>query len=148
MATSTDYGLAVYNEQGVNVLASNLFCPKLIGSLTLRLRGSNQSDQLRVVAADGSELLLEDASRNQSLKKLLERGLRQGGEAHSAGMLRTRGGTIRTACTTRFEFSLYGGEQDSEPLLPAVIHGWGSGFDASKWEKARRLVHSVVSGQD
>ena len=29
MATSTDYGLAVYNEQGVNVLASNLFCPKL-----------------------------------------------------------------------------------------------------------------------
>ena len=49
MATSTDYGLAVYNEQGVNVLASNLFCPKLIGSLTLRLRGLNQSDQLRVL---------------------------------------------------------------------------------------------------
>ena len=41
MATSTDYGLAVYNEQGVNVLASNLFCPKLIGSLTLRLHGLN-----------------------------------------------------------------------------------------------------------
>ena len=62
--------------------------------------------------------------------------------------MRTRGGTLRTACTMRFEFSLYGGERDSAPLLPAVIHGWGGGYDASKWEKARRLVHSVVSGQD
>ncbi|QED92842.1 hypothetical protein [Eikenella exigua] len=148
MATSTDYGLAVYNGQGVNVLAKNLFCPKLIGSMTLRLRDLNQPGQLSVVAADGSELPLNDGCRNRPLKKLMERGLTQGGEIHSAGMLRTRGGMIRTACTVRFEFSLYGGERDSEPLLPAVIHGWGSGYDADKWEKARRLVHSVLSGQD
>lgn len=149
MATSTDYGLAVYNGQGVNVLAKNLFCPKLIGSMTLRLRGLDRPLQnLTVLAADGRELLIDDASRNLPLKKLLERGLRQGAELHAAGMMRTRGGTLRTACTMRFEFSLYGGERDSAPLLPAVIHGWGGGYDAAKWEKARRLVHSVVSGQD
>ena len=149
MATSTDYGLAVYNGQGVNVLAKNLFCPKLIGSMTLRLRGLDRPLQnLTVLAADGRELPIDDASRNLPLKKLLERGLRQGAELHAAGMMRTRGGTLRTACTIRFEFSLYGGERDSAPLLPAVIHGWGGGYDAAKWEKARRLVHSVVSGQD
>ena len=103
MATSTDYGLAVYNGQGVNVLAKNLFCPKLIGSMTLRLRGLDRPLQnLTVLAADGRELPIDDASRNLPLKKLLERGLRQGAELHAAGMMRTRGGTLRTACTMRF----------------------------------------------
>ena len=146
-----DYGLAVYNAEGMNVLSSHLFCPKLIASLTFRQRQLQPRGDLTVVAQDGREIGLEDASLNIPLSQLRAGGLtnfmrdrgRQG-----RFPLRSFGGDMLTEYTYRYEFSLYGEDGRNPGLLPAVIHGWGNGYDEEKWSKAERLVGSVVSGQD
>ena len=144
MATGTnDYGIAVYNQQGINVLGNNLFLPKLIGTLTLRQRSLGV---LSVVAADGTELSEHDASRNVPLTALRADGIADAYSQRDPHPYR-EGGEVYGELTHKYEFALHGGNR-SLPLLAAVIHGWGKAYDAAKFDLASRLVKAVLPGQD
>ncbi|WP_156503598.1 hypothetical protein [Eikenella longinqua] len=110
--TMDDYGLAVYNAEGLNVLSKHLYCPKLIGSVTFRQRQvlRRPGGDLTVVAADGREIGLGDRSLNITLDSLRARGIanfmRDSGRSRRP--FRESGGDIVTEKTYRYEFSLYG----------------------------------------
>ena len=151
--TMDDYGLAMYNAEGLNVLSKHLYCPKLIGSVTFRQRQvlRRPGGDLTVVAADGREIGMGDRSLNVTLDALRGRGIQRFMRDAGRGRrpFRDAGGDMVTDRTYRYEFSLYGaGGPATVGLLPAVIHGWGSGYDGDKFDKAERLVWSVFSGQD
>ncbi|OSI06790.1 Uncharacterised protein [Neisseria animaloris] len=148
MDISTDeYGLAIYGETGLNVLGANLLSPKLVGRLKLRQK---QLGQLFVVTADGKELPSNDSSRNLSLDDLRGAGMENAYNTRQSTKPRDveEIAEVRTEATHRYQFSLYGCSVSGAPLLPAVIHGWGGGFDRKKLEMAELLVKSVVSGVD
>lgn len=143
MAIGTDYGLAVFNERGVDVLGGSLFMPKLIGTLTLRQK---EPGRLYAVAADGTELSETDGSRNLPLTALRADGIGKAYDRRGSKPARF-GGEVSTTLTRKYEFSLHGCGATA-PLLAAVIHGWGERYDADKFAVAENLVQSVLSGED
>lgn len=150
MATTTkeEYGLAIYGETGLNLIGSNLLSPKMIGRLKLRQK---QLGQLFVVAHDGTELPSSDSSRNISLDDMRGAGMFRAYSTRHTSRPRAEQdlAEVRTEATYRYQFSLYGGfDAAGAPLLPAVIHGWGAGYDEQKMAMARLLVDSVISGLD
>lgn len=160
MATSTDYGMAVYNGSGVDVLGAGRFTPKYIGRLKLRLGNVRAPNKmiaaLKVVAEDGRELDWADGTRNIPLRDLRVFDPRRTFQPSGTPRGRPIRGDVHEQYSDypsfRYLFSLYGGSPDgrsrSLPLLPAVIHGWGGGFDREKYDMACLLCRSMISGQD
>lgn len=139
-----EYGLAIFNDKGLNVVGKNLFTPKLIGTMKLRQKAVGE---LFVVAEDGTELSASDGSRNLPLTSLRAEGIRNTYRDRGHSPARDKFGEAQTEITRKYEFSPHG-YGNSAPLLAAVIHGWGKKFDRSKMQMAVKLVQSVVSGQD
>ena len=75
MVTSTndeDWGFAIYNEAGVDLVNFGLFTPKYIGKLHLSLpEGGNGINNLRVVSNGGREVSITDGSLNVPFETLI-----------------------------------------------------------------------------
>ena len=78
MATSTndeDWGFAIYNEAGVDLVNFGLFAPKYIGKLHLSLpEGGNPINNLSVVSNSGRKVSVTDGSLNVPFMSFMERG--------------------------------------------------------------------------
>ena len=78
MATSTndeDWGFAIYNEAGVDLVNFGLFTPKYIGKLHLSLpEGGGGLNNLRVVSNSGREVSITDGSLNVPFETLIAKG--------------------------------------------------------------------------
>lgn len=153
MAISTDdWGLSIYNDSGVDLCNYGVFVPRYIGRLKLRYpfnQGVHPS-LLRVVAEDGRELTIGDGSKNLPFAAHLGaiepiRFDRATGAVVSSGFYNSLNQGIR------FLLPLYGGVdllRNAKGLIPSVIHGWGGGYDAEKWEMAELMCHALKSGGD
>ncbi|MBG8808593.1 hypothetical protein FKR43_03400 [Neisseria meningitidis] len=155
MATSTNddnWGFSIYNEAGIDLVNFGLFTPKYIGRLHLRLRETGGLGGLRIVAEDGREVDINDGSLNVPFINLIT-GIPPHFPEQGSGAL--RGGFIYQAPNNGirlmlpiFAFSELAYKDIRYGLLPAVIHGWGSGFDKEKIEMADLMCRSLKSGSD
>lgn len=149
MGNMQDYGLAVFNEQGANVLADELFTPKLIGTMVLKCDGRFG---LWVRNEAGEWLDNNDARYNIPLGALRGRGRPEPPYTWGKPIQEKMHERFPDRFSWRYQFALYGSadrDQAGLPLLPAVIHGWGGKpCDHTKLKMAQLLVSSVVSGQD
>lgn len=149
MGNMQDYGLAVFNGQGANVLASELFTPKLIGTMVLKRDGGTG---LWVRNEAGEWLANDDGRYNIPLRELRGRGQPEPRYTWGKPIQERMHERFPEQFSWRYQFALYGSANPDEagaPLLPAVIHGWGSKpRDDAKLQMAQMLVSSVVSGQD
>lgn len=152
MVTSTndeDWGFAIYNEAGVDLVNFGLFTPKYIGKLHLSLpEGGNGINNLRVVSNGGRELSITDGSLNVPFETLIAKGNypeRSSGALSSGYLFAAPNNGIRMI------LPLYGSSGiglRTRGLIPAVIHGWGSGYDREKFEMATLMCNSLKSGSD
>lgn len=152
MVTSTneeDWGFAIYNEAGVDLVNFGLFTPKYIGKLHLSLpEGGSGLNNLRVVSNSGREVSITDGSLNVPFETLIAKGdypERSSGALSSGYLLAAPNNGIRMI------LPLYGSSGISlrtRGLIPAVIHGWGSGYDQEKFEMATLMCNSLKSGSD
>ena len=152
MATSTndeDWGFAIYNEAGVDLVNFGLFTPKYIGKLHLSLpEGDGGLNNLRVVSNSGREVSVTDGSLNVPFMSLMERGRepdRASGALYSGYLFTAPNNGVRMI------LPLYGSSGISsrtKGLIPAVIHGWGSGYNQEKFEMATLMCNSLKSGSD
>lgn len=152
MVTSTndeDWGFAIYNEAGVDLVNFGLFTPKYIGKLHLSLpEGGNGIDNLRVVSNSGREVSITDGSLNVPFETLIAKGNypeRSSGALSSGYLFAAPNNGIRMI------LPLYGSSGiglRTRGLIPAVIHGWGSGYDREKFEMATLMCNSLKSGSD
>lgn len=144
-----DYGLFVFNEQGTNVLASELFTPKLIGTMVLKRDGGTD---LWVRNESGEWLNNNDGRYNLPLRELRGRGRPEPPYTWGKPIQERMHERFPDQFSWRYQFALYGATNPDEAgaaLLPAVIHGWGGKpRDDAKLQMAQLLVSSVVSGQD
>lgn len=159
MDTTTNdnnWGFAIYNEAGVDLVNFGLFTPKYIGKLHLRLRESSGSplSNLKVVAEDGRELDINDGSLNVPFMALVAKRPvptpeQSSGFMPGLFMFRSQNNGIRMMLPILDNSGLsldrgsirYG-------LLPAIIHGWGSGFNKEKIDMAALMCRSLKSGSD
>lgn len=159
MATSTSddaWGFSIYNEAGIDLVNFGLFTPKYIGKLHLRLResGGDPLGNLRIVAENGREVGINDGSLNVRFLDLIAKRLDPTPERPSGFMP----GAFRfTAPNNGIRMMLPILDRSTLALdytsikfglLPAVIHGWGSGFDKEKMDMAVLLCRSLKSGSD
>lgn len=152
MVTSTneeDWGFAIYNEAGVDLVNFGLFTPKYIGKLHLSLpEGGSGLNNLRVVSNSGREVSITDGSLNVPFETLIAKGdypERSSGALSSGYLLAAPNNGIRMI------LPLYGSSGiglRTRGLIPAVIHGWGSGYDQEKFEMATLMCNSLKSGSD
>lgn len=158
MATSTNddnWGFSIYNEAGIDLVNFGLFTPKYIGKLHLRLRegGGNTLRDLRVVAENGREVGVNDESLNVPFLNLIA-GYPSGPEPEWSTGAMTNGFIFSAPnrgirlMLPIFAFSELAYKNVRYGLLPAVIHGWGSGFDKEKIEMADLMCRSLKSGSD
>lgn len=147
-----NWGFSIYNEAGIDLVNFGLFTPKYIGRLHLRLRETGGLGGLRIVAEDGREVDINDGSLNVPFINLIT-GIPPYFPEQSSGAL--RGGFIYQAPNNGirmmlpiFAFSGLAYKDVRYGLLPAVIHGWGSGFDKEKIEMADLMCRSLKSGAD
>lgn len=158
MATSTndeDWGFSIYNEAGVDLVNFGLFTPKYIGKLHLRLResGGDPLGNLRIVAENGREVGVNDGSLNVPFLNLVAGEPSSRTPEQSSGFMPN--GFIFQAPNSgiRLMLPIFGnhvlaGKNNPSGLLPAVIHGWGSGFDREKLDMAALMCRSLKSGAD
>ncbi|RKV74407.1 MAG: hypothetical protein D8H97_25935 [Neisseria sp.] len=152
MVTSTndeDWGFAIYNEAGVDLVNFGLFTPKYIGKLHLSLpEGGGELNNLRVVSNSGREVSVTDGSLNVPFMSLMERGRepdRASGALISSYLFTAPNNGIRMV------LPLYGSSGigvRTRGLIPAVIHGWGSGYSQEKFEMATLMCNALKSGSD
>lgn len=152
MATSTndeDWGFAIYNGAGVDLVNFGLFAPKYIGKLHLSLpEGGNPINNLSVVSNSGRKVSVTDGSLNVPFMSLMERGRepdRASGALISSYLFSAPNNGIRMI------LPLYGSSGiglRTRGLIPAVIHGWGSGYNQDKFEMATLMCNSLKSGSD
>nr|DAP13885.1 MAG TPA: hypothetical protein [Bacteriophage sp.] len=152
MATSTDdkdWGFAIYNEAGVDLVNFGLFAPKYIGKLHLSLpEGGGGLNNLRVVSNSGREVSVTDGSLNVPFMSLMERGRepdRASGALISSYLFTAPNNGVRMI------LPLYGSSGiglRNRGLIPAVIHGWGSGYNQEKFEMATLMCNALKSGSD
>lgn len=152
MVTSTDdkdWGFAIYNEAGVDLVNFGLFTPKYIGKLHLSLpEGGSGLNNLRVVSNSGREVSITDGSLNVPFETLIAKGNypeRSSGALSSGYLFAAPNNGIRMI------LPLYGSSGiglRTRGLIPAVIHGWGSGYDQEKFEMATLMCNSLKSGSD
>mgnify|MGYP000891019342 FL=1 len=152
MVTSTndeDWGFAIYNEAGVDLVNFGLFTPKYIGKLHLSLlEGGGGLNNLRVVSNSGREVSITDGSLNVPFETLIAKGNypeRSSGALSSGYLFAAPNNGIRMI------LPLYGSSGiglRTRGLIPAVIHGWGSGYDQEKFEMATLMCNSLKSGSD
>ena len=152
MVTSTndeDWGFAIYNEAGVDLVNFGLFTPKYIGKLHLSLpEGGGELNNLRVVSNSGREVSVTDGSLNVPFISLMERGRepdRASGALISSYLFTAPNNGIRII------LPLYGSSGigvKNRGLIPAVIHGWGSGYSQEKFEMATLMCNALKSGSD
>lgn len=157
MATSTSddaWGFSIYNESGIDLVNFGLFTPKYIGKLHLRLResGGDPLGNLRIVAENGREVGISDESLNVRLLDLIAKPTdptpeRPSGFMPVAFRFTAPNNGIRLMLPI-FAFSELAYKDIRYGLLPAVIHGWGSGFDKEKIEMADLMCRSLKSGSD
>ena len=151
MVTSTDdkdWGFAIYNEAGVDLVNFGLFTPKYIGKLHLSLLEGGGLNNLRVVSNSGREVSVTDGSLNVPFMSLMERGRepdRASGALISSYLFTAPNNGIRMI------LPLYGSSGiglRNRGLIPAVIHGWGSGYNQEKFEMATLMCNALKSGSD
>lgn len=152
MATSTndeDWGFAIYNEAGVDLVNFGLFAPKYIGKLHLSLpEGGNPINNLSVVSNSGRKVSVTDGSLNVPFMSFMERGRdpdRASGALISSYLFTAPNNGIRMI------LPLYGSSGiglRNRGLIPAVIHGWGSGYNQEKFEMATLMCNALKSGSD
>lgn len=152
MVTSTDdkdWGFAIYNEAGVDLVNFGLFTPKYIGKLHLSLpEGGGGLNNLRVVSNSGREVSITDGSLNVPFMSLMERGREPDGPS---GALISSYLFVAPNNGIRMILPLYGSSGiglRTRGLIPAVIHGWGSGYNQEKFEMATLMCNSLKSGSD
>lgn len=158
MATSTndeDWGFSIYNEAGVDLVNFGLFTPKYVGKLHLRLpeSGGNPLGNLRIVAENGREVGVSDGSLNVRFLDLVAGTTSSRTPEGPSGFMSD--GFIFQAPNSgiRLMLPIFGnsalaGKNNPSGLLPAVIHGWGSGFDREKLDMAALMCRSLKSGAD
>lgn len=152
MATSTnddDWGFAIYNEAGVDLVNFGLFTPKYIGKLHLSLpEGGGGLNNLRVVSNSGREVSITDGSLNVPFETLIAKGNypeRSSGALSSGYLFAAPNNGIRMILPL---YGLSGIGLRTRGLIPAVIHGWGSGYNQEKFEMATLMCNSLKSGSD
>lgn len=158
MATSTSddaWGFSIYNEAGIDLVNFGLFTPKYIGKLHLRLHesGGDPLGNLRIVAENGREVWITDRSLNVPFLILIAGNSSSKFPDQSSGAMEN--GFIASAPNNGirlmlpiFGNSMLAGKDNPFGLLPAVIHGWGSGFDREKIEMASLMCRSLKTGAD
>lgn len=153
MAISTDdWGLSIYNDNGVDLCNYGVFVPRYIGRLKLRYpfnQGTNPS-LLRIVAEDGRELTIDDASKNLPFSHHLGRSAPMDLN-NPVGNIPNPGYYNSLNRGIRFLLPLYSNQwffQGAKGIVPSVIHGWGNGYDREKWEMAELMCNALKSGGD
>ena len=158
MGTSIDddtWGFSIYNEAGIDLVNFGLFTPKYIGKLHLRLResGGDPLGNLRIVAENGREVGINDGSLNVPFVNLIAGWPLSRTPEQSSGFMSK--GFIFQAPNSgiRLMLPIFGNSELAYEnvrfgLLPAVIHGWGSGFNKEKIEMADLMCRSLKSGAD
>lgn len=154
MVTSTndeDWGFAIYNEAGVDLVNFGLFTPKYIGKLHLSLpEGGNGINNLQVVSNSGREVSITDGSLNVPFEMLIAKGTypERSSGALSSGYLFTAPNNGVRMILPLYGASGIGLQTRTRGLIPAVIHGWGSGYSQEKFEMATLMCNALKSGSD